>query len=335
MKTIRLLALFAMAVSIYGQACAANGGRMSSQAGAPVQLYAAASIDTISAAAKPPLAVVSYSPTGTGVSLNTASIQVTFNAAMNRVPSRTAFSITPRPKGALSWTSSYTLVFQPTAGLAPDTDYTVTISTAAVSGAGVHLAVPFFWSFSTAIPAQSGSVACCGDSITAGLWPGDLQALFSTSRQVDDFGADGRAVIVRGGYGYTMTSACTQALQSQPDIVVFMLGSNDTDPSIYQFIGNFVADYEALIRRFQALSSNPTIWLAKPPHIYTNPYHLSNSNLVQGVLPRIDQVASDMGVGTIDCYTPTTGHPGYFSDGVHPNDQGAAVIANLIYQAIK
>ena len=61
---------------------------------------------------------------------------------------------------------------------------------------------------------------------------------------------------------------------------------------------------------------------------------MSNDNLVGGVIPRVEQVANDLGLPLIDAYTPLVGHPEYFVDGVHPNFDGASVIANQVYKAL-
>ena len=61
----------------------------------------------------------------------------------------------------------------------------------------------------------------------------------------------------------------------------------------------------------------------------------NGTSYAEGVVPRIHQVAIDMGLPLIDAYTPLINHPEYFPDGVHPNMEGAQIIANIIYKAIK
>ena len=52
------------------------------------------------------------------------------------------------------------------------------------------------------------------------------------------------------------------------------------------------------------------------------------------MIPRIEQVANETGLPLINENTPLLSHPDYFVDGVHPNDEGAEVIANVIYQEL-
>jgi lysophospholipase L1-like esterase len=72
----------------------------------------------------------------------------------------------------------------------------------------------------------------------------------------------------------------------------------------------------------------------KPPPIFDNEFYLRNTNLLEGIIPRIEQVANELSLTTIDVYTPLANHREYFMDGIHPNNEGASVIASEIYKAI-
>jgi lysophospholipase L1-like esterase len=113
-----------------------------------------------------------------------------------------------------------------------------------------------------------------------------------------------------------------------------MLGTNDARADYYQQINNFVDDYTRILNSIQTLESKPRIFLVKPPPIFNNTFYLNGTSFVEGVLPRIEQVASTLGLPTIDVYTPFVNHPEYFPDGVHPNRDGAQIIANIVYRAI-
>jgi acyl-CoA thioesterase-1 len=90
-----------------------------------------------------------------------------------------------------------------------------------------------------------------------------------------------------------------------------------------------------LINEIQALESNPKIFLVKPPPIFDNKYELKNENLLEGIIPRIEQIANEEGLLIIDVYAALENHPEYFwDDGVHPSNEGANVIANEVYEAI-
>jgi acyl-CoA thioesterase I len=184
-------------------------------------------------------------------------------------------------------------------------------------------------------PANSTRVACIGDSITAmSGYPYILQTMLGGKYIVGNFGVVGSTVLSNTSKTYIEQAALQRAKAFQPDIVVIMLGSNDAHTGYYLLIDSFVADYERLVGEFQALASKPQIFLVKPPPIFTNEFNLSNANLVEGVIPRIAQVAKELGLPTIDVYTAMAHHPEYSVDGVHPTEEGARLIAREICNAI-
>jgi lysophospholipase L1-like esterase len=71
-----------------------------------------------------------------------------------------------------------------------------------------------------------------------------------------------------------------------------------------------------------------------PPPIFENNLNLTSTIYTQEIIPAIQQVANSMGLPLIDVYTPLVNHPEYFPDGVHPNSEGAQIIANTVYNAI-
>ena len=165
-------------------------------------------------------------------------------------------------------------------------------------------------------------------------YPTDLEELLGCNYYVREFGVTGSTVVVNSYTPYLYEPRFSAAKLFLPDIVVILLGTNDVRADNYQSIDEFVADYKKLVGELQALESNPKIYLVKPPPIFENELELSNDNLVGGVIPRVEQVANDLGLPLIDAYTPLVGHPEYFVDGVHPNFDGASVIANQVYKAL-
>ncbi len=185
-------------------------------------------------------------------------------------------------------------------------------------------------------PAILVRVACVGDSITEGSgYPDDLWMLLGNNYIVENFGSGGSTALLNSGKPYMNQPAFQNAKTYLPKIVVIMLGTNDAAPNNYINIGGFVDDYEKMIGEFQNLTSKPKIWIAIPPPIFNNASGPNSANLVQGVIPRIEQVAKDVGLPTIDVYASLNIHPEYFSsDGVHPTVGGAQIIANTVYKAI-
>ena len=188
---------------------------------------------------------------------------------------------------------------------------------------------------SRSVPISPIRIGCIGDSITEGSgYPSYLQMMLGKSYTVKNFGVGGSTVLLGAGKPYMNQTAFESALGFLPDIVIIMLGTNDARPTTYQYIGDFVKDYEKLIEDFKGLPSEPEIYLVKPPPIFNDESGLSNANLVQGIIPCTEQVAKELGMPLIDVNTVLIDHAEYFPDGVHPTHTGAKVIASEIDMAI-
>ena len=182
-------------------------------------------------------------------------------------------------------------------------------------------------------PATPINVACVGDSITE--WSGyttDLQALLGKDYSVGNFGVAESAVSASWYKPYMKQSAFQEAKDFKPSIIVIMLGTNDAHT--HQSTSSFASDYEHLINEYNVLDSQPRIYLVKPPPIYENELELSGTNLQEDVLPSIEYVANEFSLPVVDVNSALAGHPEYFDDGVHPNGEGAVVIANEIWEAL-
>ena len=178
-------------------------------------------------------------------------------------------------------------------------------------------------------------VACVGDSITQiTSYPSDLQTMLGPSSMLGNFGVSGSTVDLASPKPYMYQKALQGAVQFQPTTVIIMLGTNDARADVYPSIDKFESDYKMLIQQFEDLRSKPKILLVIPPPVFNNTLNISNENLDTGVIPRIEQVANQTGLPIIDANTPLLQHADDFVDGVHPNNDGAQVIANTIYQGI-
>jgi lysophospholipase L1-like esterase len=162
-------------------------------------------------------------------------------------------------------------------------------------------------------------VACVGDSITAiTRYPSDLQSFLGPNYSVKNFGVNGSTVL----------------LNFKPNIVIIMLGTNDDLEMLRPSNASFEEDYIKLISAFQQLESNPRIWVVEPPPIFSNSSDLSIPYFNGIIVPKIQEMANQTNLPIIDVYNAFGNHSDYFVDGVHPNSQGAALIASEVYKAI-
>ena len=180
-------------------------------------------------------------------------------------------------------------------------------------------------------------VACMGDSITDehfSNYPSQLQSMLGDNYTVESFGVMGATVLFDTYWPYVYQPEFGAAKKFLPDIVVLMLGTNDARPDNFGSIDNFVDDYTKLIKQIQILGTKPKIFLVKPPPIFENVVELVPENFSEDIIPRIEEVANNQNIAIIDVYSVIENHPEYLIDGVHPNTEGATVIATQVYGAI-
>jgi lysophospholipase L1-like esterase len=178
-------------------------------------------------------------------------------------------------------------------------------------------------------------VACIGDSITQySGYPADLQALLGENYTVGNFGVSGSAVSLQSDKPYIRQAAFWKALDFQPDIIIIMLGTNDANSQTYQDIDNFSSNYARIVSQFLELPGDQKIVLVDPPPILQNNLNLTDTNLSGGIIPQIEKVANDLSLPTIDIHSALSNYSEYFGDGVHPNGEGASIIANQIGNAL-
>ncbi len=177
-------------------------------------------------------------------------------------------------------------------------------------------------------------VACVGDSITQGAgagkgraYPTQLQEMLGEKWKVGNFGVSGRTLLKKGDYPYWNEKAYQNALEFKPDVVIIMLGTNDTKPQNWKFESKFVADYSELVKSFLALESKPRVYVCRPcPVPGKGNYGINEAN-VQLEIPRIDALAATLKAGVIDMHAALVEKPQLLPDRVHPNAEGAGEMA--------
>jgi acyl-CoA thioesterase-1 len=178
-------------------------------------------------------------------------------------------------------------------------------------------------------------IACIGDSITEGSgYTTDLQILLGFGYAVRNFGVSGSTASIDSRIPYMNQTKFQSALKFEPNIVVIMLGTNDANSEITYNIDGFEKDYAQLVNAFEQLESSPKIIVVKSPPIFATNTAWNNTELTGTVIPSIEHFADQENLKTIDVYTACEGHSDYFCDGIHPNSEGATVIASTIYDGI-
>jgi acyl-CoA thioesterase I len=196
------------------------------------------------------------------------------------------------------------------------------------------------WS-GTAVAAR---IACVGDSITFGWelsdrdhqsYPAVLQTLLGTQHSVKNFGTSGRTVLRKTNLPYWKDGNFRASGEFEPDVVVVMLGSNDAKPSYWPaHKAEFTADYTAMIEHYRALGA--LVYVATPPPVFRGGRFGITTAVVNGeIVPLVRQVAASAKAPLIDVFAALSGKDGCFPDTVHPNADGAKLIAQTVAAALQ
>ena len=193
-------------------------------------------------------------------------------------------------------------------------------------------------------------ITCVGDSLTYGSgvlktreldsYPAQLQSKLGTSHVVSNFGLRNATAATSGDLPYIDSEEYKKSLESNPDIVILMLGTNDTKTYNWNAV-DYKEGLKTLVESYQQLETKPTVYLMRSPYCYAKnggeiaEYEVQPS-IVSGELGEIiDTVASETGVEVIDLYTPTVGKEDLYTDGIHFKAEGYKIIANEVYNVVK
>ena len=216
-------------------------------------------------------------------------------------------------------------------------------------------------------------VACLGNSITDGFgidmasaygYPAMLQKKLGDGYWVRNFGVSSRTMLNKGDWPYMNEPAWRDALDFKPEIVIIKLGTNDSKPENWQYNAEFKQDLEQMIFTLRpdlkqyanmpakkaqkamakALAkaaksgiapAKPRILLCTPIPAFKSTWNINDSVIVNGVIPIQQEVAQKYGLEVIDLHTLFANDGDkVLPDGIHPNDKGAARMADIIADAL-
>lgn len=204
--------------------------------------------------------------------------------------------------------------------------------------------VCFGYCSSDCYPLSGTKVACIGDSVTWGAgvvdryndnYPFQLRDLLGNGYAVENFGNSGKTMLLHGDDPYWNTAQYTYSQLYAPNIVLIMLGTNDSKAWNYPAMpAEFKQDYVSMIKAFRALPTHPEVYAVFPSKAYSTVYGINDGVIFDAIIPDIKALAYANGVNIIDMYVATQGVSVNFPDGVHPNAAGSAIIAVKDYSML-
>lgn len=186
-------------------------------------------------------------------------------------------------------------------------------------------------------------VVCVGNSITEGVgasdgtqnYPAQLSEMLGSEYSVLNCGVSARTMLKKGNYPYWNETKFAAAKNFDPNIVIISLGTNDSKAFNWVYKSEFYPDYVAMVNEFRKNGKNPKIFVCFPPPAFIDNYSIQNAVIRDEILPLVDSVAKSQETLKIDYYHPLLPFGKFFGDGIHPNNQGAAMMATIACNAIK
>ena len=180
-------------------------------------------------------------------------------------------------------------------------------------------------------------VAVVGDGLTTGVkaytrntYPVALQTKLGRDFYVKQFATMGATAA-----NFLNSAEYNASVKYNPDIVVIMLGTNDTNNVIWKNAKQYKKDITSLINAYKSLENNPTIYLCTTPYIFDEiaPTSLSNSR-VKEIVKIQKEVAKELGIILIDTYDFLEEKQEYYFNGLYLNNFGYPAMGNFIAEKI-
>ncbi len=198
-------------------------------------------------------------------------------------------------------------------------------------------------------------VACVGDSITQGInstrndmtYPAYIQQMLGWDYCVLNAGLSGYSICNNDPYAYGKCKQYNDALNFDPDVVIFALGTNDSNPgqawkdwSDPERKDMFLNSARELLDSFINKNKDVQIYICLPTPLFkvgNDGWNADgwNANIDAYSLPLIKQIAEEYSLEKIDLYTWGKGQKAVFTDGLHPKDTSYKDYAQAVYDSLK
>ena len=197
-----------------------------------------------------------------------------------------------------------------------------------------------------AVAQEKTKVACIGNSVTYGYghkdpkatsYPTQLQQMLGDKYEVRNFGYSGATLLSKGHRPYINLNEYKAALEFAPDIAVIHLGLNDTDPRNWpNYRDEFYDDYINIIKALREANPKVDVYVCRMTPIFHWHRRFKSGtrdwyHQIQELIPHIAEYGQ---FEIIDLSRYLYHRPDLMPDALHPDAQGAGIIAKQVYSAI-
>lgn len=191
--------------------------------------------------------------------------------------------------------------------------------------------------------AAAVKLACLGDSITAGMlvkkedcWVSRIAKDLARKAEVGNFGVSARCLLFKGDRPITREKAYQDALAFKPDVLLIGMGTNDSKKGNWSHKDDFVSNYKEIIAEFRKRNPKVKVYCLLPiPSQEAKEGGISKERIAGEVIPLIRQVARGTKSKVIDLNKVMKDKDSLLVDGVHPNAEGHALMAEHILLVLK
>ncbi|MBQ8760950.1 MAG: sialate O-acetylesterase [Bacteroidales bacterium] len=190
-------------------------------------------------------------------------------------------------------------------------------------------------------------VACIGNSVTYGYghenpevtsYPSQLATMLGDDYEVGNFGKSGATLLRKGHRPYNEQEEYKKALEFAPDIAIIHLGLNDTDPRNWKYYKReFISDYVSLIEDIEKVNPEVEIYICRMTPIFHwhHRFLKGTRDWYWEIQATIENIAENIAeVKLIDLQEILYHRPDLMPDALHPDPEGATLIARRVYSAI-
>ncbi|MBR4989122.1 MAG: sialate O-acetylesterase [Bacteroidaceae bacterium] len=197
-----------------------------------------------------------------------------------------------------------------------------------------------------AVAQEKIKVACIGNSVTYGYghkepsrtsYPTQLQQMLGDKYEVRNFGHSGATLLSKGHRPYINLPEYKAALEFAPDIAVIHLGLNDTDPRNWpNYRDEFYNDYINIIEALREANPEVDVYVCQMTPIFHWHRRFKSGTRdwywqIQELIPHIAEYGN---FEIIDLSRYLYHRPDLMPDALHPDAEGAGIIAKQVYSAI-
>ena len=186
-------------------------------------------------------------------------------------------------------------------------------------------------------------IAFVGNSITQGpgrdnpnSYPLQVGAMLGDAYEVKNFGVSGRTLLKKGDYPYWNEPQFQEVKDFAPDVVVIKLGTNDSKPQNWAHKADFVKDYLDLIAEFRGhMPADGKVYVVIPVPVTRENFSITPDVMDNEQRLMLYEVIQKSGAEMIDLYTPLMDKSELLPDGVHPNNEGLKIMAEVVARRIR